>query len=109
MSRVSSVGGEQAYGQPPYWEDGPMEAMRAIVERPPPRLADLEVKRADMADGGEKKKNKKPKKPKKRKWSPEFEDFVAQCLAKDPDARPTGVLSSASSSAVRRPAAHRVS
>lgn len=50
-----------------------MEAMRAITERPPPRLFDM------VGEGG-----------KKKKWSPHFEDFVAQCLTKEPHERPTG-------------------
>mgnify|MGYP001067939628 CR=1 FL=1 len=64
---------EQAHGQPPYFDEGPMEAMRAITQRPPPRLSDF---------GHEGKKRKK--------WSHDFEDFVAQCLTKEPSERPTG-------------------
>jgi serine/threonine protein kinase len=66
----------QAHGQPPYFDEGPMEAMRAITQRPPPRLADF-----GHSDG-----------KKKKKWSPDFEDFVAQCLLKEPGERPTAKL-----------------
>ncbi|ELR13625.1 serine/threonine kinase [Acanthamoeba castellanii str. Neff] len=55
------TGIELAHGQPPYFDEGPMEAMRAITQRPPPRLSDF---------GHEGKKRKK--------WSHDFEDFAGR-------------------------------
>jgi len=52
-----------------------MEAMRAIVELPPPCLSDF----WKDVDG-----NSSP-------WSPAFEDFVSRCLTKEPEQRPTGI------------------
>jgi len=67
---------ELAYGKPPYSDMGPMEAMRAIVELPPPCLSDF----WKDVDG-----NSSP-------WSPAFEDFVSRCLTKEPEQRPTAVM-----------------
>lgn len=54
---------EMAEGKPPYSNIHPLRAMFVIPTRPPPRLSEPE------------------------KWSPEFNDFIAKCLVKDPNQR----------------------
>lgn len=54
---------EMCEGEPPYSNLKPMETFMALHHAAPPQLSD--------------------------KWSPEFCDFVAQCLQKDPRLRPT--------------------
>ena len=54
---------ELANGQPPHANIHPMKVLFQIPKQPAPRL-----------DGG---------------WSKDFKDFVASCLTKDPDHRPT--------------------
>lgn len=98
---------ELAEGNPPYYNDGPMAAMRAIVDNPPPRLDpfysedDNEGEDEGNGDGKgkEKEKEKKAKKQQKkrskkkqRKWSDELVDFVAACLVKEPEKRPTAAM-----------------
>jgi len=56
---------ELAEGKPPYSNIHPMRAIFMIPSRPPPKLTEPE------------------------KWSKEFNEFVASCLIKDPDHRPT--------------------
>jgi serine/threonine protein kinase/N-acetylneuraminic acid mutarotase len=55
---------EMADGLPPNHDMNPMRAMRLVPSRPPPTLAE-------------------PK-----KWSNNFNDFIAHCLVKDPSKRP---------------------
>jgi len=55
---------EMAEGKPPYSNIHPMRAIFMIPSRPPPRLTDPD------------------------KWSKEFNDFIAQCLIKNPEQRP---------------------
>jgi len=55
---------DMAEGLPPNHEMNPMRAMRLVPQRPPPTLTD-------------------PK-----KWSKDFNDFIALCLTKDPEKRP---------------------
>jgi len=55
---------EMAEGKPPYSNIHPMRAIFMIPSRPPPRLTEPE------------------------KWSKDFNDFVAQCLTKNPEQRP---------------------
>lgn len=55
---------EMAEGLPPNHEMNPMRAMRLVPQRPPPTLTDP------------------------RKWSKDFNDFIALCLTKDPENRP---------------------
>lgn len=55
---------ELAYGQPPHANVHPMKVLFQIPKQPAPRL-----------EGGN--------------WSRDFRDFVALCLTKDPDHRPT--------------------
>jgi hypothetical protein len=54
---------ELAEARPPYSDVHPLRAIFVIPTRPPPTLAEPD------------------------KWSPEFHDFVAQCLVKDPRKR----------------------
>jgi serine/threonine protein kinase len=56
---------EMAESKPPYSNIHPMRAIFMIPSRPPPRLSEPE------------------------KWSTEFNDFVAKCLTKNPDHRPS--------------------
>jgi len=56
---------EMAQGDPPYSNIHPMRAIFMIPSRPPPRLREPD------------------------KWSPEFNDFIAKCLTKEVDERPT--------------------
>jgi serine/threonine protein kinase len=56
---------EMAESKPPYWNIHPMRAIFLIPSRPPPKLSEPQ------------------------KWSGEFQDFVARCLTKDPNDRPT--------------------
>lgn len=56
---------EMAEQFPPRWRINPNRVIFMIVKDPPPRLAD------------------------KDRWSLNFQDFVAQCLQKDPRTRPT--------------------
>ncbi|KAI9184644.1 hypothetical protein H9P43_003699 [Blastocladiella emersonii ATCC 22665] len=58
---------EMAEGSPPNHKVHPMRAIFMIPTRPPPRLA-----REDL-------------------WSPAFIAFLARCLVKNPDARPTAM------------------
>ncbi|KAL4436608.1 hypothetical protein ABPG75_003747 [Micractinium tetrahymenae] len=60
---VSAI--EMAEQFPPRWRINPNRVIFMIVKDPPPRLAD------------------------KDRWSLNFQDFVAQCLQKDPRTRPT--------------------
>mmetsp|Transcript_25644 Transcript_25644/g.47841 ORF Transcript_25644/g.47841 Transcript_25644/m.47841 type:complete len:484 (-) Transcript_25644:126-1577(-) len=55
---------ECAVGEPPHSSVHPMRAIFLIPKSPPPTLGEGD-------------------------WSPEFKDFVAKCLVKDPAARPT--------------------
>ena len=52
---------ELAKGDPPYLTEDPNRVLLMIVTRPPPKLD--------------------------QSWSSEFQDFVAQCLKKDPKVR----------------------
>lgn len=54
---------EMAEGKPPYSNIHPLRAMFVIPTRPPPRLSEPD------------------------KWSPEFNDFIAKCLVKNPKDR----------------------
>merc|ERR1712048_960339 len=54
---------EMAEGDPPLFDEAPLKALFLIVTSPPPSL-------------------KNPS-----KWSPEFQDFLDQCLKMDPDER----------------------
>lgn len=54
-----------AEGKPPYGDIHPMRAIFMIPTKPPPTLREL------------------------NKWSPEFKDFVNQCLVKNPEERPS--------------------
>jgi serine/threonine protein kinase len=56
---------EISEGKPPYANIHPMRAIFMIPSRPPPKLTEPE------------------------RWSPEFNDFVAKCLTKDPSQRPS--------------------
>jgi serine/threonine protein kinase len=56
---------EMAEGVPPNFELAPFQAMMKTLSDPPPRLTN------------------------DTKWSPTFQDFVARCLVKNPDDRPT--------------------
>jgi serine/threonine protein kinase len=56
---------EMAESKPPYSNIHPMRAIFMIPSRPPPRLTEAD------------------------KWSADFNDFVAKCLTKNPDQRPT--------------------
>jgi len=56
---------ELAEGKPPYSNIHPMRAIFMIPSRPPPKLTDPD------------------------KWSSEFNEFVAKCLIKNPEQRPT--------------------
>lgn len=56
---------EMAEGKPPYSDDTPQKAMLKIVQNPPPRL-------------------QAP-----NEWSDGFKNFIARCLVKKADARPT--------------------
>ncbi|KAJ9110349.1 hypothetical protein QFC20_002946 [Naganishia adeliensis] len=56
---------ELAKGEPPHADKHPMKVVFHIPQAPPPRL--------DAREG----------------WSDEFMDFVASCLEKDPEARPS--------------------
>eukprot|EP00008_Paramoeba_atlantica_P007714 CAMPEP_0201485800 /NCGR_PEP_ID=MMETSP0151_2-20130828/9904_1 /ASSEMBLY_ACC=CAM_ASM_000257 /TAXON_ID=200890 /ORGANISM="Paramoeba atlantica, Strain 621/1 / CCAP 1560/9" /LENGTH=437 /DNA_ID=CAMNT_0047870117 /DNA_START=40 /DNA_END=1353 /DNA_ORIENTATION=- len=56
---------ELAEGRPPYADIHPMRAIFLIPTRPPPKLTDQSA------------------------WSSHFHDFLAQCLIKNPDARPS--------------------
>lgn len=58
---------EMAETKPPYWNIHPMRAIFMIPTRPPPKLTEPQ------------------------KWSQEFQDFIAKCLTKDPNLRPTAV------------------
>ncbi|PRW45012.1 serine threonine- kinase hippo-like [Chlorella sorokiniana] len=59
---------EMAEMFPPRWKINPNRVLFMVVKDPPPRLID------------------------KERWSLSFQDFVAQCLQKDPRARPTARL-----------------
>jgi len=56
---------EMAELKPPYSGIHPMRAIFMIPNKPPPKLQE------------------------QKKWSDEFNDFIAQCLIKNPDDRPT--------------------
>jgi serine/threonine protein kinase len=56
---------EMCEGSPPLMDMDPVAAMKAIPERPPPKLAG--------------------------KWSAELTDFVAKCLTKSPTERPSAM------------------
>eukprot|EP00029_Vermamoeba_vermiformis_P013218 TRINITY_DN812_c0_g6_i1.p1 TRINITY_DN812_c0_g6~~TRINITY_DN812_c0_g6_i1.p1 ORF type:complete len:728 (-),score=309.74 TRINITY_DN812_c0_g6_i1:185-2368(-) len=56
---------EMAEGIPPLIEEQPHKAVFRIVNDPPPRLSNPKA------------------------WSPEFNDFIANCLVKNPEKRPT--------------------
>jgi len=56
---------EMADGFPPYHKLKPKRAMMMVPLKPPPTVEDTS------------------------KWSPEFLDFLAQCLVKEPEKRPT--------------------
>jgi serine/threonine kinase 3 len=55
---------EMAEGHPPYWNIHPMRAIFLIPNRPPPKLHS------------------------ESNWTPEFVDFISQCLVRNPDNRP---------------------
>jgi len=55
---------EMAEGKPPYSNIHPMRAIFMIPSRPPPKLTEPD------------------------KWSKDFNDFIAQCLIKNPEQRP---------------------
>jgi len=59
---------EMAQKEPPFSNIHPMRAIFMIPSRPPPKLQ-------GRSDGGE--------------WSPQMHDFLARCLQKNPDMRPT--------------------
>ena len=56
---------ETVLGEPPYLNENPMKALYLIATKPAPTL------------------------PNDGKWSQNFHDFVAACLVKDPETRPT--------------------
>ncbi|KAI8818716.1 uncharacterized protein EV422DRAFT_536612 [Fimicolochytrium jonesii] len=56
---------EMAEGRPPYHKIHPMRAIFMIPTKPPPKLENEE------------------------KWSSQFKDFIAQCLIKNPNQRPS--------------------
>jgi len=56
---------EMAEGKPPYSNIHPMRAIFMIPSRPPPKLTEPD------------------------KWSKDFSDFIAQCLTKNPEQRPS--------------------
>jgi len=56
---------EMAEGKPPYGDIHPMRAIFMIPTKPPPSFREPD------------------------KWSPEFIDFVSQCLVKNPEERAT--------------------
>ena len=56
---------EMAEGRPPYAEVHPMRAIFMIPTKPSPTLKDQEG------------------------WSPDFHDFIARCLIKSPEERPS--------------------
>jgi len=56
---------EMGEGKPPYSNIHPMRAIFMIPSRPPPKATEPD------------------------KWSKEFNDFIAQCLIKNPEQRPT--------------------
>jgi len=58
---------EMAEGKPPYYNIHPMRAIFMIPTRPPPKLSNPDA------------------------WSPEFISFVAACLQKKPQDRPTAL------------------
>lgn len=60
---ISSI--EMAERYPPRWRVNPNRVIFMVVRDPPPRLTE------------------------KEKWTLAFQDFIAQCLAKDPRSRPT--------------------
>ena len=60
---ISSI--EMAEMYPPRWRVNPNRVIFMVVRDPSPRLAE------------------------KEKWTLSFQDFIAQCLAKDPKSRPT--------------------
>ena len=56
---------EMGEGQPPYHDCHPMRAIFLIPQRPPPTLRDTKA------------------------WSPEYIDFVKQCLVREASNRPS--------------------
>jgi serine/threonine-protein kinase 24/25/MST4 len=60
---ISSI--EMAERYPPRWRVNPNRVIFMVVRDPPPRLTE------------------------KERWTLAFQDFIAQCLAKDPRSRPT--------------------
>jgi len=58
---------EMAEGKPPYYNIHPMRAIFMIPTRPPPKLTNPDA------------------------WSPDFNSFVAACLQKKPQDRPTAI------------------
>lgn len=56
---------EMAEGKPPYGDIHPMRAIFMIPTKPPPSFREPD------------------------KWTPEFIDFVSQCLVKNPEERAT--------------------
>lgn len=59
---------ELAQGEPPYYDTQPMKVMLLIANNRPPTLKQAE------------------------KFSPELNDFIASCLVKDPEGRPSAAL-----------------
>mmetsp|Transcript_19750 Transcript_19750/g.27555 ORF Transcript_19750/g.27555 Transcript_19750/m.27555 type:complete len:429 (+) Transcript_19750:147-1433(+) len=77
---------ELAEGKPPYSNIHPMRAIFMIPSRPPPKLTEPD------------------------NWSKDFNDFIAQCLTKNPEQRPqaadllkSGFISKAKTSTVLKP------
>jgi len=58
---------EMVQGAPPFAKMNPMRAMKMVPVRPPPRLEE------------------------QGRWSPELNDFISQCLTKNPSERPRAI------------------
>src|SRR5690606_1482230 len=60
---------EFALGNPPYFDVNPMKSLFLITKNPSPNLPENN-----------------------ESWSPLIRDFISQCLAKEPDDRPTAEM-----------------